>query len=395
MEKKYDVIVVGAGVVGTSTAYYLKKFGAGRVLVVDRGPVCSGGTAKSCAIVRSHYSIVSNTRLVLKSLDVFRNFKEALSDKEVDCGFVNSGYLIVAGEGDHAGGMKRNLKKQSDVGAQTYIVDQKQATELHPWINVWDASVIGYEPESGYADPYLTTTGFAKAARKNGVEFELDSEVTELFIQSEKITGIKTSQQVIHADAVVSAIGPWTRTLTNPLGVKLPLEISRHIVLTFHGDESYPIDMPIVKDLTPQNKMYFRPSTGGVALVGTGDHGDPVDDADGLDENVPADFVVHQGKQISHRMRKFEQASLIDSWVGPYDITPDWNPVLGPVPGLDGLHLAFGFSGHGFKLAPAVGMCLAQSVLGQTPVESLHPYRLSRFEEGEPLTGTYGIGSIS
>nr|MDJ0958864.1 FAD-binding oxidoreductase [Arenicellales bacterium] len=200
---------------------------------------------------------------------------------------------------------------------------------------------------------------------------------------------------MIHTDTVVSAIGPWTRTLTNPLDIKLPLEISRHIVLTFRGDESYPMQIPIVKDLTTQNKMYFRPSTGGVALVGTGDHGDPVDEADNLDENVSADFVVHQGRQIGRRMSKFEHASLADSWVGPYDITPDWNPVLGPVPGLEGLHLAFGFSGHGFKLSPAVGMCLAQNVLGQTPLESLYPYRLSRFEEGDLLTGSYGVGSIS
>ena len=93
MKRKYDVIVVGVGVVGAATAFYLKKFGAERVLVIDRGPVCSGGTAKSCAIIRSHYSIVSNTRLVLKSLNIFRNFKEALSNEEVDCGFVNSGYI--------------------------------------------------------------------------------------------------------------------------------------------------------------------------------------------------------------------------------------------------------------------------------------------------------------
>ena len=395
MKQKYDVVVVGAGVIGASTAFYLKKFGAKDVLVVDRGPVCSGGTAKSCAIIRSHYSIVSNTRLTLASLDVFRNFKDALSNSEVDCGFVNSGYIIVASEGEYAEGMELNLKKQSEVGAQTYVIDQAQAEELHPWLKTDGASVIGYEPESGYADPYLTTTGFERAARGNGVEFELNNNTTELVIHSGKVIGVKMDHQLIHTEAVVSAIGPWTRTLTNPLDIELPLEISRHIVLTFRGDESYPMQMPVVKDLTTQNKMYFRPSTGGVALVGTGDHGDPVDDADGLDENVPADFILHQGKQIGRRVSKFAQASLVDSWVGPYDITPDWNPVLGPVPGLEGLHLAFGFSGHGFKLSPAVGMCLAQSVLGQKAFESLHPYRLSRFEEGDLLTGSYGIGSIS
>ena len=395
MKSHYDVVVIGAGVIGASTAFYLKKFGAGSVLVLDRGPVCSGGTAKSCAIIRSHYSIVSNTRLALASLDVFSNFKDALGNNEVDCGFVNSGYIIVAGEGEFADVMKQNLQKQSEAGAQTYIIDQNQAVELHPWLKTEDASVIGYEPESGYADPYLATTGFEKAGRSNGVEFGLNNNATELVVDSSKVIGVKTDRHLIHTGAVVCAIGPWTRTLTNHLDVELPLEISRHIVLTFRGDESYPMKIPIVKDLTTENKMYFRPSTGGVALVGTGDHGDPVEEADGLDENVSTDFVVHQGRQIARRVSKFEHAALVETWVGPYDVTPDWNPVLGSVPGFEGLYLAFGFSGHGFKLSPAIGVCLAQSVLGQTPLESLHPYRLSRFEEGDLLTGSYGVGSIS
>jgi sarcosine oxidase, subunit beta len=102
-----------------------------------------------------------------------------------------------------------------------------------------------------------------------------------------------------------------------------------------------------------------------------------------------------QGGQIARRMPSFAEGRLTASWTGPYDITPDWNPVLGPLPGTDGLHVAFGFSGHGFKLAPALGRCLAQTVLGEPLDVDLHPYRLSRFEDGELLTGSYGIGSIS
>jgi sarcosine oxidase subunit beta len=141
--------------------------------------------------------------------------------------------------------------------------------------------------------------------------------------------------------------------------------------------------------------MYFRPSTGGVVLVGTGDHGDPIEHPDEMSEAVNDDFVLMQGRQISRRMPSFKNAALTDSWVGAYDITPDWNPVLGAPEGWDGLVLAYGFSGHGFKMAPAVGKVLAQKLLGQkTDVDIAH-YRLERFQEGDLLTGTYGIGSIS
>jgi glycine/D-amino acid oxidase-like deaminating enzyme len=194
---------------------------------------------------------------------------------------------------------------------------------------------------------------------------------------------------------VVSALGPWTRAVTDPLGIEIPLEVSRHIVLTFRGAASYEPTLPVVKDLTTGNKMYFRPASGGVVLVGTGDHGDPVASAEAMDENVAGDFVLLQGGQIGHRMASFAEAALTASWVGAYDITPDWNPVLGPVEGVEGLTLAFGFSGHGFKLAPALGRVLAQQALGLEQDIPIAPYRLSRFPEGALLTGAYGVGSIS
>ena len=194
---------------------------------------------------------------------------------------------------------------------------------------------------------------------------------------------------------MVLALGPWTRQITDPIGLEIPLEISRHTVLTFKGGSPYGRDLPVVKDLTTANKMYFRPATGGVVLVGTGDHGDPLAGPDDMDEAVGDEFILLQGGQLVRRLADFEQAEPTASWVGAYDITPDWNPVLGPVPGIEGLVLAYGFSGHGFKLAPALGKVLAQSALGHTPEVDLTPYRLGRFAEGELLTGAYGIGSIS
>jgi glycine/D-amino acid oxidase-like deaminating enzyme len=114
-----------------------------------------------------------------------------------------------------------------------------------------------------------------------------------------------------------------------------------------------------------------------------------------MDENVADDFVLLQGGQLARRLAGFEQAAPTASWVGAYDITPDWNPVLGPVAGLEGLILAYGFSGHGFKLAPALGKVLAQAALGLDQDIDLGPYRLGRFAEGRLLAGAYGVGSIS
>ncbi len=395
MSKGFDVVVVGAGVVGASAAFHLAKLGKAKVCLVDRGPVCGGGTARSCAIVRSHYSVPSNTRLTLESLAIFHAFQDVLGERDVDCGFVNSGYFIVAAAGETAERLEANLRMQSGVGAETFLIDEAQARDLHPDIKLDDVAVVGYEPNSGYADPYLTTSGFTTAARGLGVEVRTHCAVDGLLRAGGRVTGVHSSAGDIQADHVLLAMGPWTAALAGDIGMDLHLEVSRHVVLTFRGAAPYAKTLPVVKDLTTGNKMYFRPASGGVVLVGTGDHGDPVASADEMDENVADDLVLLQGRQLARRVAGFEAAELTASWIGPYDITPDWNPVLGPAPGVAGLSLAYGFSGHGFKLAPAVGKALAQEILGQTPVVSLAPYRLGRFVAGEPLVGAYGIGSIS
>ncbi len=395
MPETYDAIVIGAGVVGASTAFHLAKLGALKVCVVDRGPVCGGGTAKSCAIVRSHYSVPSNTALTLRSLEMFGAFADWLEDAEAEAGFVNSGYLILAPEGEVARKLRDNLAMQSDMGAETFVVSKQEALARHPLLALDDVAAIGYEPDSGYADPYLTTTSFLRAARAKGTVIRTDCLVEGLIVEGGRVVGLDTARGPIHGAHVISAIGPWTRTLTEGIGLEIPIEVSRHTVLTFGAGAPYAPELPVIKDLTTGNKMYFRPAGGGVVLVGTGDHGDPVAGPDAMDENVGHDFVLHQGGQLAHRMPSFAEAAPRASWVGPYDITPDWNPVLGPAPGLDGLTLAFGFSGHGFKLAPAVGLVLAQQVLGQEPDVDIAAYGLGRFAEGRPLVGAYGVGSIS
>ncbi len=395
MPESFDVVVVGAGAVGASAAFHLARLGGARVCLLDRGPVCAGGTAKSCAIVRSHYSIASNTRLTLASLEMFRNFQDYLGDAEVDSGFVNSGYLIVAGDGETAERLRANLEMQAGVGAETFAIDKREAKRLHPDLVLDDVAVVGYEPNSGYADPYLTTTSFIKAARNLGVEVRPDCAVESVLLEGGRTVGVRTVAGEIRAGQLLLAVGPWLGGLAAGLGVDFPLEVSRHVVLTFRGAAPYARTTPVVKDLTTANKMYFRPASGGVVLVGTGDHGDPVASPDEMDENAPESLVVLQGRQLARRLAGFDEAALTASWVGPYDITPDWNPVLGPVDGIAGLSVAFGFSGHGFKLAPAVGKALAQDLLGQPTVVPLAPYRLGRFAEGELLRGAYGIGSIS
>lgn len=407
MKSGYDFVIAGGGVVGASVAFHLAELSDASVALFDRDEVCSGGTGRSCAIIRSHYSVASNTALTLRSLDVFRDFREVLGEGDVECGFVNSGYLILSGPGAFADRLADNLARQRALGADTSPIGRAEARELHPWLELGDVAAIGWEPASGYADPVATTLGYLTAARRRGVAVFENTPVERLHLASNggpakrRVAGVVTPDRIVAAEWVVSAVGPWTRGLYADSGLSddaveaLHLQVSRHVVLTFGGASSYGPELPIVKDLTVDNKMYFRPADGGDVLVGTGDFGDPIENPDRMTAAAPRDLISLQQAQIGARMPAFEGACLTDSWVGPYDITPDWNPVLGPAPDLPGLYLAYGFSGHGFKMAPAIGRCVAQSLLGEAPDVDLEPYRAERFEEKALLLGAYGSGSIS
>jgi glycine/D-amino acid oxidase-like deaminating enzyme len=153
--------------------------------------------------------------------------------------------------------------------------------------------------------------------------------------------------------------------------------------------------MPVFKDLATPGLLYCRSYGGAQMLVSEGLPGEVLAAPDTEQADVPMDHVLAVGEQVAGRFPAYAEAGLASSWTGLYDVTPDWNPVLGPAPGIDGLWLAYGFSGHGFKLAPSVGLLLAQAMLGQRGVVPIDAYSPSRFAQGRLLTGRYGAGAVS
>jgi sarcosine oxidase, subunit beta len=385
-----DIIIIGGGVIGCSTAYYLAKSGARNVVLLERGELCSGGTAKSCAIVRTHYSIETNLNHAVESLKIFSNFNHAVGG---DAGWQQTGYIILGPE-THREPMLQVFARQNTRGIDTQILTPGEAVGMHPLLNFEDAEVIGYDSQAGYADPYLTTTSFAARARELGVRIRTKTRVESLSIR-DRLKLVDTGNERFQAPVIILAAGPWTNSLVKNAGLHFPYEISRHKVITLKIDRPYEKSWPIVKDLTTPDKIYFRPETGGVVLVGTGDHGDPIDDADSLTDFIDNDHLERIGRLIAHRMPASADAQYTAGWTGPYDIAADWNPIVGPVPDYDGLFVAVGFSGHGFKLAPTIGEALAQTVLGEAVRVPILDYNMDRFLTGHQLHGAYGIGSIS
>lgn len=388
MAETADVIIIGGGVTGTSIALHLARRGAGKVLLLERDTIASGGTGRSSGIIRTHYANPYTTRLAVLALTVFRNFAEVIGG---DAGFHNTGYLMVAGHRDTEA-LRRNVEMQQDQGAHTEMLSLAEARELEPRLRVDDLGAACYEPDSGYADPAMTAGAFAAAAQDAGAEIRQGTPVTAIHVAGGRVRGVTAGGREIHAPVVVNAAGYHARAVGALVGVDLPVQPERHFIAIFRRPPGEERDHPIVSDRALN--AYFRPELHGLTLVGSSDPQDAVPDpSPDSEQKMDLARTVRFAANLMHRFLGLEEAEVRRGYTGVYDVSPDHQPLLGPVPGIDGLYCAAGFSGHGFKLSPAVGQAMAELILeGQSRMADLSPFRLTRFAEGEPIRALHPYG---
>ena len=391
----YDIIVIGAGAIGCSAAWHARSLGAKKVLLIDRGGIAEGTSSQSSSILRTHYSVRENVELARRSWSVFTKFGEYLDDPQAECGLNRCGYLVVAADDERGEAVRASLAQQRTMGIEANEIDAKQAREILPLLNTDGLAIFGHEPEAGYADAYLTATAFARAARRLGVEVRQGEAVESLITEGSRVTGIRTKAGTYTAGMVICVANVWTnRLIESSIGVSIPLVAERHEVVAFEAPQPYLPSYPVLKDMASESMVYARCYGRSQLLASPGLVGHATD-PDERQADVPLDIIATLGEQVAARLSSFDQAGVASTWTGLYDVTPDWNPVLGPLPGWQGLQVGFGFSGHGFKLSPAIGRLLAQSALGLPTEVPLAPYRYERFDEGALLVGRYGKGAVS
>jgi len=395
MTAVHDAIVVGAGVIGVSIAYRLAALGARNVVVLDRGAVGAGTSSQSSGILRTHYSVAENVELAMRSWRVFDSFAAYLDDDEASAGLVKCGYLIAAPDGPKLAPLREALADQEAQGVTVKLLSAQDAALRLPICRFDDAALIGFEPQAGFADAYLVASAFARAARRRGVKIVEGVEVESLVRESGRVVGVETSRGRFAGATVVSAQNIWARDIERWTGVDTPVRAERHAVFALEGAAPYTHAMPVYKDLGSPGMLYCRSYGGRQMLVSEGGTGEILARPDNEQGAIPVDDVLRVGEQVADRFPGYAEAGLASSWTGVYDVTPDWNPVLGRLPDVAGLVVAYGFSGHGFKLSPAVGRLLAQEVLGLPTDVSLAPYAHERFRSGRLLLGRYGSGAVS
>ncbi|HEY2992715.1 MAG TPA: FAD-binding oxidoreductase [Methylomirabilota bacterium] len=377
MTRTADVVVIGGGANGTSTAFHLALLGVRDVVLLERRQLAAGATGKSGALVRMHYTNEPESRLAFESLKVFRNFGEIVGG---DCGFEGVGFVQIVGHG-HADALRRNVERQRAIGIDTRVVAPADLGELLPGVETRDVGAAAWEPGSGFADPSATAFAFAEGARRRGATIETGVEVQRVLVERGRVTGVETSAGRIATPKVVVAAGAWSTPLLAPLGLDYPLTPHRIQVAIFRWPAGFTRRHPAVIDAV--HAAWWRPEGTAATLIGVelgSGHADP----EKFDETVDGAYVATCRAALGGRWPALAGAVMRGGWAGMIMMSADGRPIIDRL-GPEGLWGMLGDSGTSFKTSPAIGRCLAEWIVSGAPsTVDLRPFKASRFAEGRP-----------
>ncbi len=381
MEQIADAVIIGAGVMGASTAFQLVQRGVKRVVVLEKSTVAAGSSGKSSALVRMHYTFLPEARLALTSLRWFQEWQDRVGGS---CGFTKTGFFRLV-EPDKSHLLRQNVERLRRIGVNTQLISSDELRALDPDTATHDVDVAAYEADSGYADGHATATAFMEAARRGGATLRQGVTVTGFQIRGDSIQGVETSAGTIATPLVISTAGPWSGPLLRRIGVTLPLVPSRHQIMILER----PLDLPPSHTYIAPGSLYFRPDAAGLTLVGYGpgeDHVDPDAYRDAVDDR----HQIEGGTRMAQRIPAMERAGMRRGYAGCYTVTPDGKLIIDQAPGITGLYIGAGFSGTGFKISPAVGIALAElATQGQATTVDVTPFSATRFAEGRMLRSQF------
>jgi sarcosine oxidase subunit beta len=357
-------------------------------ILLEKSFLAAGATGRSSGLVRMHYDLEPESRLAWISFQYFRDWKEMVGG---ECGFTRTGFIYIP-QADHTVAMRANIAMHQRIGIPSLLVTAQDVQRLAPSFTVDDFELAAYEPESGYADPNMSTSALTEAARQRGARLVQGCTVTGLLLEGERVQGVRTNQGDFIAPVVINAAGAWAGSVARMAGVDIQVTSWRHDTMFIKRPAELRPSHPTVID--DANSMYFRPESGGLTLVGLED-GNPLGlSPDGQTDAPQLGFVERAIERICLRIPAMEKGSMHSSHGGFDGITPDQRAILGPA-GPDGFYLACGFSGTGFKIAPAVGACMAEWIIDGKPVTvDVTPFGIERFSRGEKLAGEHTYHNI-
>jgi len=381
-----DYVIVGGGIMGLSIAYHLAKRGVTDVVVLDRSYLNGGASGRNGGGIRAQWSSEANVRLMQESIRICSEFA---SEMKINVWFRQGGYLFVVRSEEKAKALRASAELQQRCGLRTELLTPREAQKLVPELEIGGKKpmvLASFNPDDGVVFPWPFVWGYAQAAAKLGVEVVTHTEVTgfETSQEGRRIEAVLTSRGRIATHEVVNAAGAWSPEIARLLGVELPNTPHRHEICS--TEPLKPWLKPLVAEL--DSGLYFSQSMRGEIVGGISNDRVP----HGVDQQSSARFLGLYARALTSTVPVLGRVKVLRQWAGCYDLTPDANPIVGPIDEVDGFYQASGFMGHGFMMAPVMGKLIAQWLVERTPLPMFDRWNLRRFKEGRLLSEGMIIG---
>ncbi len=374
-----EVVIVGGGVMGVSTAFHLAEAGVTDVLLLDRGALGAGSTSKAAGGVRAQFADELNIRLGKRSLDLFADFLQR-PGQEID--LHRTGYLFALTRPEDVAAMEKSVALQNSLGVPSRLIDAAEAAAISPLMHTDDVLAAAWSPDDGHCSPDSVVLGYAGAAKRLGATIRTGVEVLSVETAGDEIVSVTTDAGRVATSTVICCAGAWSRELALTAGVDLPVTPYRRQVVVTAAMPDLPPVVPMTIDFA--TSFYFHREGLGL-LAGMSDPGEPP----GFSTHVDDAFLELIAAAAELRAPAVLEAGIAHRWAGLYEVTPDHNALLGEVPSVSRFLYACGFSGHGFLQGPAVGEVMRDLVLGREPFIDLAPLDVGRFSAGASRPETY------
>ena len=367
-----DIVIIGGGVMGASSAYHLAARGMKNIVLLEREQFFGQGATGRCAGgIRYQFSTEINIRLSLASLPMLERFKDEIGE---DVNYRRCGYLFVLNNEKDLTVFQNNVRLQHQLGIGTEWLSRDDIAKRLPMMHFEDALAGTFNANDGLADPNSVVMGYIKAATKIGAQAFNNVEVSGIRLRGDKVEGVETSLGSISTHLILVAAGPWSAQIGQMAGLQIPIKPIRRQMFTTTPLPELPVDFPFVLDFA--QSLYFHREGEGL-LIGMSNP----NERPGLNQNIDKAFELVNLTAAIARLPLVEKSGMVSHWAGLYEVTPDAHAIFGRTT-IEGFLLVAGFSGHGFMHGPISGKLMAEFILdGKFSTVDVSMLDLSRFHE--------------
>ncbi|MFB6291014.1 MAG: NAD(P)/FAD-dependent oxidoreductase [Candidatus Bipolaricaulia bacterium] len=368
-----DVIIIGGGITGLATAYYLTRHGLNDITIIEKDYVGSGSTGRCGSGIRAQFADKPTIKMMKRAEEGWKELS-----RELDFEFEQTGYLYLHYTDE---GLKRYLKLselQNSLGVPTEILTPKQAKDVCELIEISEVKGASFNPEDGKAHPFDVVTAFREYFRKSDAELKEGSEVVGMKLnQKGELKLVETPDETYGGKVIVNAAGGWAQKLGNMLNLEIPVKPYRHQAMITEPFTKGTIE-PMIISMHHGDAYLTQTSRGGII----GGVGTPEDEPPSFNMTESLEFEKRASRAFGSIIPGLKEARILRHWAGYYAMSPDGNPLLGEYK-IPGYYLAAGFSGHGYMMAPSVGKGISNQILGKDTDLPLDYYDPERIDRGE------------